>query len=96
MNFNAKQAKDLGLKWTDVEVYQHLAFHYVAAVLNGLNNGYLPSEIDTLISDAETIFTNNQNMVLDSAETDSAKEISSMLADFNQGTLYDNWPHCED
>ena len=96
MNFNAKQAKGFGLEWTDVQVYQHLAFHYVAAVLNGHFNGYLPSEIDTLISDAEPIFANNQDMVLDSAETDSAKEISSMLADFNQGTLYDNWPHCED
>ncbi|MCJ7570293.1 MAG: hypothetical protein MUO82_00220, partial [Candidatus Thermoplasmatota archaeon] len=76
--------------------YQHLAFHYVAAVLNGLNNGYLPSEIDTLIFDAKPIFANNHDMVLNSAETDSAKEISLMLADFNEGTLYDNWPHCED
>jgi hypothetical protein len=96
MNFNAKQAKDLGLKWTDVEVYQHLAFHYVAAVLNGLNNGYLPSEIESLISDAEQIFANNHNMILDDTETASAKQISSMLADFNEGILYDNWPHCED
>jgi hypothetical protein len=96
MNFNAKQAKSLSLEWTDVEVYQHLAFHYVAAVLNGLNNGYLPSEIGTLISNAEQIFTNNHNLVLDSTETASAKQIASMLSDFNQGTLYDNWPHCED
>ena len=81
------------------KTYQQLAFHYVAAYLNGLNNGFLPSEISTLLSDAETIldaYGDNFKIPKKSAEETTAKQITSILGEFNEGCYDLNWPHCDD
>jgi len=98
MSFSAKNAKKFGVDNDGIHTYQHLAFHYVAAVLNGLNpdNGVLPSIISTKMGEAETIFINNPDMFLSPGEETEAKVITSILAEFNEGTYDINWPHCED
>ena len=100
MSFSAKDAKPFGLSNDEIHPYQHLAFHYVAAVLNGLNNGgILPSELSEIggyLDRAVTIFTNNPDMLLSPSEEAEANDIASILGSFNEGKLYDNWPHCED
>ncbi len=95
MSFNAKQAKEEGLIWTDVQVYQHLAFHYVAAVLNYHLNDDLPPGIEGYIDDAAEIFEAYPDMKIIGDDIEEAKSISTHLAEFNEGYL-PGWPHCSD
>ncbi len=97
MSFSAQEAKLLGLRWVQVQVYQHMAFHYVAAVLNGIMNGEFPSGIDDDLNDAEAIFVTYHNMKIPLLSYDAllARLITRHLADFNEGYL-PGWPHCDD
>jgi len=96
MTFSSKDAKSLGLNWNTVQVYQHLAFHYVAAYLNELNNGFIPSDISENLSNAEYIFNTYKNMKIPIGSNDEAlaKNISSTLGWFNEG-CYPGWIHCD-
>jgi hypothetical protein len=83
----------------NTKTYQQLAFHYVAAYLNGLYNGALPSEINTLLGDAEALldyYDDDFKIPKRSENEAEAKEITSILGEFNEGCLYYNWPHCDD
>ena len=95
MKFSSKDAKALGLKLKDVQKYQHLAFHYVAAVLNGIMNGNLPPGIGDVIADAELILEAHPNMKIPASEYPNVILLTAQLAYFNQGGL-PNWPHCDD
>jgi len=97
MSFSSKDAKALGLKWTDVQKYQHLAFHYVAAVLNGLmNENPLPQEIDDAIANATSILAAHPNMIIPLADYLEVTMLTAQLAEFNEGMFNSNWPHCGD
>jgi len=98
MGFSAKEAKELHVKWNKVQTYQHLAFHYVAAYLNSINpeNGALPAGIAGYMAEAEYIFEHNKSMEIPKKLQAYATEITSYLAEFNEGCYDFNWPHCDD
>jgi hypothetical protein len=85
------------------KTYQQLAFHYVAAYLNGLNNGNEPAHISANMSEAERILDQYDingggadyfKIPKKSADEALAKQITSTLGFFNEGCI-ENWPHCD-
>jgi len=80
------------------KVYQQLAFHYVAAYLNGVYNGHLPSDIEEYLEDASDILGNYANdfkIPRKSMDETTARQITSILGEFNEGCYNIYWPHCD-
>jgi hypothetical protein len=78
--------------------YLILAHQYIATELNGLKEGYLPSEVAgwmTAAAENLTYYESTMDIPKGSQDRADAIFLAGALANFNEG-FYPGWKHCDD